>query len=79
MSVSEFWRRILEQSKLAGDDNFVEIILEDSEDFDYYDLIFKLIYSGTVSVKKEERDKIMGKLTETTHPPLSQYFHFYDT
>jgi hypothetical protein len=67
MSVSEFWRRILEQSELAGDDNFVEIILEDSEDFDSYDLIFKLIYSGTVSVKKEERDKIMGKLTETNN------------
>ena len=63
MSVSQFWRRILEQSELDGGDDFVEIILDDStEDVDSYDLIFKLIYTGTVSVKKEEREKIMGKL-----------------
>ncbi len=62
MSASQFWRRILEQSELVGVDDFVEIILEDSEDIDSYNDIFKLIYTGTATVKREDREKIMGML-----------------
>jgi hypothetical protein len=58
-SVSPFWKKILENG--GGDEDFVEIIFDDSTDFESCSTIFELAYKGSTNIKKHEKDKLMGK------------------
>ena len=55
---SQFWRTIL---SVESEEEFVEIILDESVDFESCLAIFELIYKGTVSVCREKKAELIGK------------------
>ena len=60
-SVSEFWKNILSAESEAAED-CVEIILDEVVDFDSCLDIFELAYKGSVTICRENKEKIIGKI-----------------
>ena len=58
-SVSPFWKAILDNGE---GEYFVDIILDDSIDFESYSTLFELAYKGSTNIKKQQKDKLMGKV-----------------
>ena len=58
-SVSPFWKAILDNGE--GED-FVDIIFDDSIDFESFSTLFELAYKGSTNIKKQQKDKLMGKV-----------------